>query len=99
MFSPFHYCAILLLVFEIISLKEELSMKVNKQKSSLLSSIYSYLLPIAFLVSSLVLSYFEINIVFAYLISLVVIILLGLPFIFKFKSKTVNKFLDLEVVN
>ena len=90
---------ILLLVFEIISLKEELSIKVNKQKSSLLSSIYSYLLPIAFLVSSLVLSYFEINIVFAYLISLVVIILLGLPFIFKFKSKTVNKFLDLEVVN
>lgn len=90
---------ILLLVFEIISLKEELSIKVNKQKSSLLSSIYSYLLPIAFLATSLVLSYFELNIVFAYLISLIVIILLGLPFIINFKSKTVNKFLDLEVVN
>lgn len=90
---------ILLLVFEIISLKEELSIKMNKPKSSLLSSIYSYLLPIAFLATSLILSYFELNIVFAYLISLVVIILLGLPFIINFKSKTVNKFLDLEVVN
>ena len=90
---------VLLLVFEIISLKEELDIKINKPKSSILSSFYSYLLPLAFLATSLVLSYYELNIIYAYLISLVVIVILGLPFIIKFKSKTVDKFLDLEVVN
>ena len=90
---------ILLLIYELASLKEELEIKFNGKKSNFISSLYSYLLPIVFLVISLILSYFEVNIIFAYLIACIVILLLGLPFIIKFKSKTINSFLDLEVVN
>ena len=90
---------ILLFVFELVSLWEELSIKFDRPKSSFLSSIYSYLLPIAFLVVSLVLSYFSINIVISYLASTGTILLLSLPFVVKFKYRTINKFLDLEVVN
>ena len=86
-------------MFELVSLKEELTIKFNRPKSSFLSSVYSYLLPIAFLVVSLVLSYFEYDIIVAYSISLGVILLLSVPFIIRFKHKTINRFLDLEVVN
>lgn len=90
---------ILLLVFEFASLKEELEIKFNKNKSSFLSTLYSYLLPFVFLVISLVLTYFGLNIIFAYIISLVVILFLALPFVINIKSKIENRFLDLEVVN
>ncbi len=90
---------VLLLVFELVSLKEELTLKMNRPKSTFLSSIYSYLLPFVFLGVSLLLSYLQLDIVLAYLISTAFIILLGIPFIIKFKSKTINRFLDLEVVN
>ena len=63
------------------------------------SGLYSYLLPISFLVVSLVLTYFGIDIIVAYLISTGVILLLSLPFVIKFKSRIINKFLDLEVIN
>ena len=90
---------VLLAVYELIALKEELSIRFGKSKSSFFSSLYSYLLPLSFLAISLLLSYFGLNIIFAYLIACIVILLLGLPFMIKFKSKTINSFLDLEVVN
>ncbi|MBE6143041.1 MAG: hypothetical protein E7177_03540 [Erysipelotrichaceae bacterium] len=90
---------VLLLVFQLVSLKEELTIKMGKNKSTFLSSLYSYLLPIAFLGVSLVLSFFGLDIRIAYLISTGVIILLGVPFVINFKKKTINRFLDLEVVN
>ena len=90
---------VLLFVFELVSLKEELSIKFNRPKSSFLSGVYSYLLPLAFLGCSLVLTYFEVDIIVAYLASTGVILLLSLPFVIRFKHRTVNKFLDLEVIN
>lgn len=90
---------ILLAVYELIALKEELSIRFKKPKSSFLSSLYSYLLPLSFLGISLLLSYYGLNIIFAYLISLAVILILSLPFIIKFRQKTISSFLDLEVVN
>ena len=73
--------------------------KNPQPKSSFLSGVYSYLLPLAFLVVSLVLSYYEVNIVLAYLASTGAVLILSLPFVIKFKYRTINKFLDLEVVN
>lgn len=90
---------VLLFVFELVSLWEELSIKIDRPKSSFLSGLYSYLLPIAFLASSLVLTYFEVDIIIAYLLSTGVILFLSLPFVIRFKYRTINKFLDLEVVN
>ena len=90
---------VLLFVFELVSLWEELSIKFNKPKSSFLSGVYSYLLPLAFLGVSLVLTYYEVNIVLAYLASTGAVLILSLPFVIRFKYRTINKFLDLEVVN
>lgn len=90
---------ILLFVFELVSLWEELSIKFDRPKSSFLSSVYSYLLPIAFLGVSLLLSYYEIDIIIAYLASTGAVLILSLPFVIRFKYRTINKFLDLEVVN
>lgn len=90
---------VLLFVFELVSLWEELSIKFNKPKSSFLSGVYSYLLPLVFLSVSLVLTYFEVNIIVAYLASTGVILLLSLPFVIRFRYRTINKFLDLEVIN
>lgn len=90
---------VLLAVYELIALKEELSIRFKKPKSTFLSSMYSYLLPLSFLAISLLLSYLGLNIIFAYLISLVFLLILALPFIIKFKQKTISSFLDLEVVN
>ena len=90
---------VLLVVFEIVSLKEELKIRMNKPRSTFLSSFYSYLLPIAFLLVTLYASYSKINIVYAYLIGLGTVILLGLPMVINLKSKVVNDFIDLEMVN
>ena len=69
------------------------------KKPTFLSSFYSYLLPIAFLLVTLYASYSKINIVYAYLIGLGTVILLGLPMVINLKSKVVNDFIDLEMVN
>ena len=90
---------VLLLVFELVSLKEELAIRMNKPRSTFLSSLYSYLLPISFFIVTVLCSYFEINLIYAYGIGLLAICLLGLPFIIKIKSKTISNFMDLEHVN
>ena len=77
----------------------ELKIRMNKPRSTFLSSFYSYLLPIAFLLVTLYASYSKINIVYAYLIGLGTVILLGLPMVINLKSKVVNDFIDLEMVN
>lgn len=91
--------AVLLFVFELVSLKEELAIRMNKPRSTFLSSVYSYLLPIAFFVVALYSSYYKIDIIYAYLIGLGVVLLLGLPFFIKLKSRTIENFMDLEAVN
>lgn len=89
----------LLFVFELVSLREELKIRMNKPRSTFLSSLYSYLLPIVFFVVTLFCSYFKINLVYAYLIGLSTIFILGLPFIVNIKRRVSSDFLDLEMVN
>lgn len=88
---------ILLVIFELVSLREELKIRMNKPRQTFLSSLYSYLLPIAFFVVSLYCSYYKLDLKYAYLVALGVMVILGLPFIVNLKSRTVNDFLDLEM--
>ena len=90
---------LLLLIFELISLKEELKIRINKPRSTFLSSLYSYLLPIAFFISALLSTYLGLHIIVAYIIGLVVIILLGIPFMVRLKESINSNFMDLEHVN
>ena len=90
---------VLLVVFELVSLKEELNIRINRPRSSFLSSMYSYLLPIIFFVVGVLTTNAGVNIILAYILGLVTILLLGVPFVIKLKSKVLSKFMDLEVVN
>lgn len=90
---------LLLLIFELISLKEELKIRINKPRSTFLSSLYSYLLPIAFFISALLSTYLGLHIIVAYIIGFVVIILLGIPFMVRLKESINSNFMDLEHVN
>ena len=88
---------VLLLIFELVSLREELKVRMNKPRSTFLSSLYSYLLPLAFFVVAIYCSYYNLELKYAYLVALGVMILLGLPFVIRIKHKTTNDFLDLEM--
>lgn len=91
--------SVLLFVFDVISLKEELAIRNSKPRSTLLSTIYSYLLPLAYFVVAIYSCYLGMDIVLAYLIGFVFLLLIGLPHVFGFKKKITAKFLDLEMVN
>lgn len=90
---------ILLIIFNLISLREELHIRNRKPRSTFKSNLYSYLLPIAYFVITAVLSYFRLNIVLAYVIGIVTIILLGIPQVIYLKKKTNDLFMDLDMVN
>ena len=90
---------ILLLIFEVVSLKEELAIRSTKPRSNLLSSFYSYALPVLYFAISILCCINGLSLTQAFLIGLVVFILLGVPYFNKIKEKTSKKFLDLEMVN
>lgn len=89
----------LLVIFSIISLREELSIKHRKPRSTFRSSLYSYVLPITYFIVTAVLSYFKLNIILAYVVGLVVFIILGIPQVIYLKKKFLSLFMDLDMVN
>ncbi len=90
---------VLLLIFELVSLKEELKIRINKPRATFTSSLYSYLLPVVFFLSALLATNLGVNIIVAYIIGLIAILLLGLPFVFKLKETINLNFMDLEYSN
>lgn len=97
--SGFILTVLLLFICSIISLLEELKIKRNSPRNSFLSNLYSYLLPIVYFISSVILSYFTVSIYLVYLIGLGLIVLLSFPYFINFKKKVANLFLELEMVN
>lgn len=90
---------ILLLVFDIVSLFEELKIRRNKPRNTALSTTYSYLLPMLYFVATVIVSYFGASIYLVYLVGALIFIAMGLPFVFNFKSRVQNLFMELEMVN
>lgn len=90
---------LLLAVFELISLKEEMHVGNNRPRSTFLSTCYSYLLPIGFFGASMVGCIFGLDIRVAYLVGTAVFLLFCLPHAIRVRSKLEQLFLDLEMVN
>ena len=90
---------LLLAVFELISLKEEMHVGNNRPRSTFLSTCYSYLLPIGFFGGSIVGCIFGLDIRLAYLIGTAVFLLCSLPHAIRVRPKLEQLFLDLEMVN
>lgn len=91
--------SVLLFIYMMISLHEELNIRNRKPRSSFKSNIYSYLLPIAYFVVTAIFSYFGLNIVLSYVIGLLVIVIIGIPEIIYLKKHVQSLFMDLDVVN
>ena len=83
----------------LISLYEELKIKHNQQRNSLISNIYTYLIPVVITILGLITTYFKINIYLILTLILLISVILSLPFIIKMKSSLNNLFLDMEVKN
>ena len=90
---------ILLLALTIISLFEELNIKRNQEKNSLLSSVYTYVVPFTYFLLALLLCYFKVNYHLIFALGIVIVMVSLVPFIIKFKSRVNEKFLSLEVSN
>lgn len=90
---------ILLAIFVIVSLKEEMHVGNHKPRSTLLSTCYSYLLPFSFFATALIGCLFGVHIGVAYIIGGFVFLLLGVPHVINIKRKMEDLFLDLEMVN
>lgn len=90
---------LLLFVFNLVSLKEELNIRHHKPRSTFISNLYSYLLPMVFFLVTVLLSYIGLPLVIAFIIGIVPITLLGIPYAVVLYKKMDSLFLDLDVVN
>ena len=90
---------ILLFALTIISLFEELSIKRNQEKNSLLSSVYTYAVPIVYFLFALLMCYLKVNFNIIFVIGIVIVMASLIPFVIHFKSRVNEKFLSLEVSN
>lgn len=90
---------LLLLIYEIVSLKEELSIRNHKPRSTFVSNIYSYLVPIVYFGITAVLSYFTFPLVYSFLIGFGVLVLILVPNLINIMKKMNSLIMDLDVIN
>ena len=90
---------LLLVIFEIISLKEELSIRNHKPRSYFMSNLYSYALPFIYFAVTAVISYFGIDLIISYLIGLVVLVGIFIPNYIYIKRNMSRLFMELDVIN
>ena len=102
-FVPFIFefllALLLLFIFTVISLKEELSIRHHKPRSTFMSSLYSYVLPIAYFGLSILLAYFKLPLVVTFILGIVLIIGLGIYHVLYLKKNMCSLFMDLDVEN
>lgn len=90
---------VLLFIFDVISLWEELNIRHGKPRSTFVSSLLSYLLPFAFCVAAIILSYLSVPTAVTLFGGLAALCLIGaLPVVYVFKNAGML-FLNLEAIN
>lgn len=90
---------VLLFIFTVISLTEELKIRNHMPRSTLMSNLYSYVLPLCYFGLSVLLCYLKAPLIVSYILGIVLVIGLGLPHILYLKKNIRNLFMDLDVVN
>jgi len=91
--------SLLLILYSIISVKEELSIKHKKPKNTVLSNTISYIVPIVFGGLCILLNFLGVNIYLCYLFTVLFIIALIVPFSIYLGMKLNSLFQDLDMVN
>ncbi len=90
---------VVVLVFDIISLREELNIRHGKPRSSYLSNLFSYVLPLAYIALVMFLSFSGASLIVMYLLGVLLFAVLGLPQILKVKKHMGDWFMELEAIN
>lgn len=90
---------VVLFVFDVVSLCEELNIRHGKPRSTYMSSLYSYVLPFAYIILVMVLSYNELSLLTIYLLGIALFALLGLPHIIRVTRRMGDWFMELEAIN
>lgn len=90
---------ILLATYEIVSLKEELSIRNRKPRSTFMSNLYSYALPFIYFGVTAVLSFYSVPLIVVFLIGFVVLIGILIPNIIYMNKNMNSLFMDLDVIN
>jgi len=93
------FTEVLLASTGIVSLFEEMKIRRNKPRSSTMSTLYSYLIPVLYFAVTVLLSYNGMSIYLVYLLGIIVILLSSVPYLINIKKKVANLFLELEMVN
>ena len=100
---PFLYGLIINTIFiitlAIVSLFEELKVKRNATKNTLLSGVYTYVVPTVYFLVALLFCYFKVNYNLTFLMGLVIVVLFLAPYMIHFKERVSEQFLSLEVAN
>ena len=90
---------LLLLIYTLVSVKEELSIRHKKPRNRFLSNIVSYIVPILFAIVALFLSFKGASLAISYLVTFGIFILIIVPIFFYLKVKLNSLFQDLDMVN
>ena len=89
----------LLLIFNVISLCEELKIRHGRPRSSGLSTLYSYFLPLTYAIVSAYLSYVGFPLWQLYFVGAAVFLILGIPHFIILNRKMEDWFMELEATN
>ncbi|MBR2891197.1 MAG: hypothetical protein IKC22_02315 [Bacilli bacterium] len=102
-FITFIFCLLivtaLLVIFDLISLYEELNIRHHKPRSTFVSNMITYIVPFTYFFVTAVLSYFGLKLILAFIIGLLVVIIIGIPFVIYLKKHIESLFMDLDVIN
>ena len=89
---------VVLFVFDVVSMMEELKIRHGKPRSTFVSSLYSYAMPIGYVVVALILSYLGVELTLIYLSGLAFFVLLGLPTTVRVLRRMGDWFMELETL-
>lgn len=87
-----------LVAFDAVSMTEELQIRHGKPRSSFISTMIAYLLPIVFMITGLVLSYLGVSLVFVCLVAIVVFLTIGALVLIRLWLKMGEWFMLLETL-
>lgn len=87
------------LVFDVISLREELNIRHGKPRSTFISTLFSYVLPFAYIALVMFLSYKGTALWLIYLMGVALFVVLGLPQFLKLRKHMGDWFMELEAIN
>ena len=89
---------LILFIYDSVCLYEELRIRSNKPRNTFTSNLYSYILPILFFLVSVILSCLSINIYIIYILTTLLMFVLGIYFIVDIFKNMEKNFIQIESV-